>query len=51
MVAGQLRERANKGKKWNKKPDSVQTCDDTNDKSERKKDRDPAKITRIKMFI
>ena len=33
-----------------KKQDGAQTCDVTNDNNERKKDCDPAKITRIEMF-
>ena len=38
-------------KKTKKKQDGVQTCGDTNDNNERKKDRDPAKITPVEMFI
>ena len=34
-----------------KKQDGVKTCDNTNDNNKRKKDRDPAKITLIEMFI
>jgi len=33
-----LRARGNKGRKWNRKQDDVQTCDDTNNNNECKKD-------------